>query len=197
MNQNIKSILNWLLTLVVGILLGFVICLSCNKHEPKIKIVPIYDTITINKERIKERIIPIEIHDTLYRVDSVIIENDGTYVKLPMEYNLYKDTIIQDSTTSNIEVFYHGIESDIDSINLIVNSKLVIHEIESPKIHPFIGLDIGPEMNYNFSKFNGINIEVSGGLIFKNGWGGKVSYELGAVQNNVSHTVKVGVIKQF
>lgn len=116
---------NW--KLLVSLLLNLVllVCLMQNcqgvNPEPNVKYIPVHDTITVEKERIIEKTKPIFVTDTFIKVDSVYVGNDGTWVELPMKWSQYKDTIKNDSSETQIDIKYHGIEAGIDEINLTHN----------------------------------------------------------------------------
>lgn len=144
---------NW--KLLVSLLLNLVllVCLMQNcqriSPEPNVKYVPVHDTITVEKERIVEKTKPIFVTDTFIKVDSVYVGNDDTWVELPMKWSQYKDTIKNDSSETQIQVDYHGICAEIDSIKF--DYKYYNKETTITKPAKKVGLVwcIGPSFGYS------------------------------------------------
>ena len=190
----------WILviSIVLNIILSILLMRGYNT-KPTVDYIPVHDTVIITKDSIQNKIVPLIVRDTLIQTDSVIVTKDGTYVQLPMKWSQYKDIIKNDTTSTEIDIRYHGIEAEIDSIHLVHNyfHKVTTRTIDDRRLHPYIGFAIGPKLNTDFKGIRGGSIEVKTGLIFKNGWGGEVIYELDLDKSNTSHEVKIGIIKQF
>ena len=118
------------------------------KIEPKIEYVPIHDTTVIEKERIVEKTKPVFITDTLIKVDSVYVGNDGTYVELPMKWSQYRDTIKKDSSEIKVAIDYHGIEAGIDKVNLDYTYNKEIQTVVIPPKRWNIGVTVGPYVGF-------------------------------------------------
>jgi len=68
---------------------------------------------------------------------------------IPITYKEYNDTIKTDSTSTEIQINYHGFNSDIDNIKLkhnYYNKKETLIQ-QSKKVKPLIGFSIGPSIN--------------------------------------------------
>lgn len=93
-------------------------CSSTSK--PQIIKVPVRDTILVDSIQIKEKT------KIVYKtaVDTFYIKEKGDTVylnDLPVEHKTYKDTIKTDSTSTEINIDYHGFSSGIDRVSLIHN----------------------------------------------------------------------------
>lgn len=172
-----KEVLNiiWpIITLIIGIAIGCLLNLSsCKKQNSKIEYVPIHDTITIESERIIEHTKVKYVKDTLIQVDSFYIKGDTVYVAVPMEFLQYSDTIKTDSTSTTIDVYHHGIKSQIDSIKFdyqyFKENQIIIKEPKRVGIMWYIGPSIGYGgfVNAQNGGFNhGPFIGISGGIGF-------------------------------
>lgn len=192
------KIWKYLAALVIGIFIGFMINIpSCNKVEPNIIKVPVHDTVKVDSIRIEQntKIKYITTVDTFY----IVQKQDTIYLKdFPIEYKTYKDTISTDSTSAELKINYHGFSAGIDDVNLIYsyNNKKEIVPEKKKSISPFIMLEVGPIMNYDFSGVRGASIGLNAGLILKNNFGFTAGYQLNA-SKDIQHVVKIGVIKQF
>jgi hypothetical protein len=122
MNEFLKKIWKPICIFLVGIFIGLMINVpSCNPtQEPQIIKVPVHDTITIDSIQIKWKEKPVEV----LRIDTFYTTKEGDTIDLndlPIEYKTYKDTIKTDSTSTEININYHGFSSGIDRISLIHN----------------------------------------------------------------------------
>lgn len=201
--MNVHNIWKYILTLILGILLGLAIYSTC--LEPKISDQPVkieyiekHDTIKVDKETIRFKTDTIVKIDTLVKVDTVIQQKDGTFVYLPKEFYEYHDVIKNDSVEADILIKYSGIYSSIDSLNIdfkTYNQNKTFYK--EKQVRPFIYLQAGPEFNQTFRKLGGMSYELGIGTTIKNGWGVMGSYELSTDLNQINHSVKVGIVKQF
>lgn len=144
-----------LFALIIGIIIG--ICVnfkSCTQQNPIIERIPIHDTITLTQDRIVQNTIVKYVTDTVYQVDSVFQVGDISYVVLPQEFKEYNDTIKTDSTSTVIDIKYHGISASIDNISLQHNyNKIIEKQYIQPKrfapaicVGPYVGYGInGPQ----------------------------------------------------
>lgn len=117
----IKTRWSLLVSLLINAILALLLLQKCGGSQPGVKIeyVPVHDTVTITTERLVEKTKTVFVKDTLLKVDSVYVTNDGeTFVELPMKWSQYKDTIKNDSSEVKIEIDYHGIEAGIDKVHL-------------------------------------------------------------------------------
>lgn len=190
-----------LISILINILLFACLMSNCSgqKEGGSTEYIPVHDTIQITKDSLIYHTDTLFCRDTLLRVDSVILGEDGTYVSLPVQYNKYSDVIKTDTTSTEIQINYHGINPVIDSVSIIhnyYNRKETIIK-QDKRIHPYVGLSIGPTINSTFTGVKGASCEVRAGLLFKNGWGGEIDYELNAETGGMSHGLKLGVVKQF
>lgn len=123
--MNYKDII-LIISILVNIILGILLFYSYNQKEPEQKVVVEYinktDTVNVEKERIveKTKIKSVSVKDTFYVQLSDTI-NDTLYVTVPIEHKHYSDTIKNDSSEANLDVFYHGAFADLDSISLKYN----------------------------------------------------------------------------
>ena len=200
MKDFLKQSWKYLVPLLLGIFIGLMINIpSCSQQSTIIK-VPVHDTITVDSIRIQEKI------EWKYRTitDTVVAyvsDTDTVYlpIQIPIDHYVYNDTISTDSTSTELQIAYEGWRAKIDSVSLIHNyfyTKEIIPAKEK-LVSPFIGLEAGPVVNYNFSEVKGAAIEAEAGILFRNGWGGKVSYELDALNSGIEHSVKLGVVKKW
>lgn len=155
----IKQHLPFLISLILNIILCIFLCTMCNKKvDPETKTiirteyVPVHDTITVEKERIKEHTKIISTKDTIIKADSVLIGDTTTEIFLPNVYSQYKDTFETDSSQTILAIEYHGILAEIDSINLQQNyfRKETIIEVEKPKKKIGFVWFAGPVIDYSF-----------------------------------------------
>lgn len=197
----LKKYWKYLLTSIVGIFIGLMINVpSCSKVEPKIIEIPVHDTVTVDSIQIQEKIkwkyrtefdtLVYYLHDT----DTVAIP-----VMIPIDHYTYEDKIATDSTSTDIYITYEGYKAKIDSIHLIHNYNHTIEIIPEQKkrVSPFIGVTMGPVINTNFKQAKGVATELNGGVIFRNGWGIQANYEMDILSNELQHSIKAGIIKQF
>lgn len=132
---------NWkyFITLIIGFVIGILMNFK-DQTEYQVQYIKINNKQTVTKERIIEKTKTINVIDTLIKVDSIYLEKDGTFVQLPMEYKVYKDTLKTDSTNVGITINYSGINPSINSYDLdfTYNEK---HVTEIQKARKF-GIDI-------------------------------------------------------
>ena len=149
MNDFLKKTYKYIIALVVGFTIGILINLpSCQKQpEPEIIKVPVHDTITIQKDSI---VYKTKIVDT-YRIDTFYITKDGDSVQvvdIPITNSVYKDTIKSDSTSTEIEVNFHGFNAGIDSISLVHNYNYEKEIIVKPPKKVGLIWFVGPGVGY-------------------------------------------------
>lgn len=119
--------------ILVGVIIGLLINLPSCQSEPKVIVeyVEKHDTVTIEKERIKEKT------KTEYvdRLDTFYIKESGDTVvidSIPIEHKVYEDTIKNDSTSTEIKIEYSGFNPEIQSVwlkhNYIEKQETIIKE---------------------------------------------------------------------
>lgn len=112
-----KNIWKYIISIIIGVIIGVLINIpSCQKQsEPEVIYKEVHDTVTIDSIRIQWKTKPVEV----YLIDTFYIKGSGDTVKLdslPIETKVYKDTIINDSTSTEIQVNFSGFNARIDSI---------------------------------------------------------------------------------
>lgn len=176
MKQFLNDLWKYIIPLIIGIIIGILINIpSCSKQpEPKIEYKEVHDTVTIDSIRIQWKTKPVEV----YLTDTFYVKESGDTVKLdslPIEKKVYKDTVINDSTSTEIQVNFHGFNAGIDSIwlkhNYFEKETTIVKE---PKK---VGLvwAIGPSLGYSatINPVNGqLNHGISGGVTVVLGIGG-------------------------
>lgn len=148
MNEFLKKNCKYLITLIIGFVIGIMINIpSCQKQpEPQIIKVPVHDTITIDSIQIKWKEKPVEV----LRIDTFYTTKNGDTIKtpeIPITKKVYEDTISTDSTSTEIKIQYSGFNANIDEIQLrhnYYNSREVI--VQPPKkvgLVWYVGLGAG------------------------------------------------------
>lgn len=122
MKEFLKQVWKYLLPLIIGLIIGIAINIpSCNKQPDVIvEYVEKHDTITVTKDRIVEKT-KIKYVD---RIDTFYVTKAGDTIQtpeIPIEHKEYKDTIQNDSTSTEINIKFHGFNADIDSVGIIHN----------------------------------------------------------------------------
>ena len=117
MSTGYKNILKYISSVIIGIIIGILINIpSCQKESgSEVIYKEVHDTVTIDSVRIQWKTKPVEV----YLIDTFYVKESGDTVKLdslPIEKKVYKDTIINDSTSTEIQVNFHGFDAGIDSI---------------------------------------------------------------------------------
>ena len=194
----IQKIWKYILTLIIGIFIGLIINIPYKPIDPIIEYIEVHDTISIPTERIVEHTKVKYVTDTTFIVDSIEVKGDTIYVTVPQEYKIYSDTIETDSTSTEIKIEHHGIESQIDKVYLnhtYYNKNTIIPQ-KQKNIRPLVFIQGGPKTDFRFQGVTGFALEAGAGLTFKSGYGVIADYELGAGQT-IDHTFKVGLIKQW
>ena len=182
----LKEILSWIKShkfLLFSIIINIILCLclmgNCKRRDPIIdpKYIPVHDTITITQERIieKTKIKYVNLTDTFY-----INKNDTVFVQVPIEYKQYSDTINNDSTEAQLQVFYHGAFAELDSVDLKYRYNKEVQTITIPpkkwnmvvSFGPYVGFGIhgniqqgtfgyGPEIGVGVQVGIGRTIQIS------------------------------------
>ena len=143
-----KDVWKYIVPLLIGIVIGILINIpSCQKQpEPKIIYKEVHDTVTIDSVRIKWKTKLVEV----YRIDTFYVKESGDTVKLdslPIEKKVYQDTIVNDSTSTEIQVNYHGFNAGIDNIQLRHNyfekETTIVKEPKKVGLVWYIGIDAG------------------------------------------------------
>lgn len=174
--QILKKIGNYLIILVIGILVGFLINLpSCNGEGSKIEYVPVHDTITVDKERIVEHTKVVSTKDTIVQV--VLVSDtllDSVFVSLPMENKEYLDTLTNDSSEAILDIKYHGVYTSIDSVSLNYRYYKERETVIQKPRKWGVDVTVGPYIGYGASVVNQqfkpgfqIGIGVSLGLSYR------------------------------
>jgi len=122
MKEFLKQAWKYLLPLIIGLMIGIAINIpSCNKQPDVIvEYVEKHDTIAITKERIVEKTKIKYVN----RIDTFYVTKTGDTIQtpeIPIEYKEYKDTIQNDSTSTEINIKFHGFNADIDSVGILYN----------------------------------------------------------------------------
>lgn len=112
-----KNVWKYIISIVIGIIIGILINISSRQKEsePEVIYKEVHDTVTIDSVRIQWKTKPVEV----YLIDTFYVKESGDTIKLdslPIEKKMYKDTIINDSTSTEIQVNFHGFNAGIDSI---------------------------------------------------------------------------------
>lgn len=196
----LKKIWKPIATLLVGIFIGLMINLpNCSGSiPPEVIKVPVHDTITITDTiRIKEKTKPqyIKTVDTFYITEKA----DTVYLNdFPITYKSYKDTIKTDSTSTEINIDYHGFSSDIDKVSLIHNyyNKTQMVPEKKKNISPFVFVEGGPKFDQVFQNVKGAKLGIGAGIYIKDSWGVGASYNLD-IEDKLGHDVKLQVYKKF
>ena len=194
----LKKYWKYIVAILIGIFIGFMFNHPYKESDPIIQYVEVHDTVSIPIERIVENTKIQYVKDTTIVVDSVEVKGDTIYATIPQEYKVYTDVIKTDSTSTEIKIEHHGVESQIDNVYLkhsYYNTNTIVPQ-KQKNIHPFLFIQGGPKTDLSFREVNGFALEAGGGLFFKSGYGVIADYELGVGQN-IDHTFKVGLIKQF
>lgn len=184
----------YLLLFAVGIFLGLMINIPSCKNDNTIIYTPVHDTIVVDSIRIQEKtnIVYKDKIDTFY-----VVKADTVYLKdLPIEYKIYKDTIKTDSTSTEIEIDYHGFSSGIDKVYLS-HQYYFKHEIipeQKKRISPFVFVEIGPMFYPSFKDVNGIALGAGAGIYVKDKWGIGASYNF---NTNLDHVVKLQLYRKW
>lgn len=184
---------------LIGVFIGLMINIpSCSStSKPQIIKVPVRDTILIDSIQIKEKT------KIIYKttVDTFYIKEKGDTVylnDLPVEHKTYKDTIKTDSTSTEINIDYHGFSSGIDRVSLIHNYYNTTHIVSEQKklISPFVFVEGGPKFDQVFQNVKGVKLGVGAGIYIKDSWGVGASYNLD-IGDKLGHDVKLQVYKKF
>ena len=156
MKQFLNDLWKYIIPLIIGIIIGILINIpSCSKQpEPKIEYKEVHDTITIDSVRIQWKTKPVEV----YLIDTFYVKESGETVKLdsfPIEKKVYKDTVINDSTSTEIQVNFHGFNADIDSIwlkhNYFEKETTIVKEPKKIGLVWAIGVGVGFGGNKNIN----------------------------------------------
>ena len=148
MNEIIKKYYKYILVLLAGFIIGIMINLPSCSQQPESKIieVPVHDTITIKKDSIVYKTKPVEV----YIIDTFYIDKTGDTIQvldMPITKSIYKDTIKSDSTSTEIEVNFHGFNAGIDSISLVHNyynqKEIIIQQPKKIGLVWFVGAGVG------------------------------------------------------
>lgn len=115
--------------------------------------VEIHDTIRIDSVRIVEHCVPLYIKD----YDTIVVKNDTTIrdtinVLVPISQYEYKDTIVTDTSRTELDIKYSGYKATLDEININYQStKEVVLNQKKKHFNWFIGpsLQIGYGMQYD------------------------------------------------
>lgn len=196
MNTSWKYVILFIIGIFIGLMLNIPFW---NRPEQTITEVPVHDTVIIDSTRIQENVV--YKYQTVHDTTVVYIQDTDTIsipIFIPIDHYEYNDTINTDSTSTQLHISYQGYKAKIDSVGVIHNYKqkeTVIQE-QQKRISPFITLQCGPKLDYNFQSVNGVSASIGAGLLFNKGYGVILDYELGAGQY-IDHTIKIGFIKQW
>jgi len=170
----------YLIAVLVGLVIGLLINIpSCSNEptEPKIEYIEKHDTVTITKDRI----VPKTKTDYILLVDTFFVTvKDTVYlVDLPVQYQTYKDTIVNDSSSTELDIKYHGFHAGIDSVNVITNYYNTKEYIQEKKKKVYWTWCLGPYAgfggNVNVTSDKQIGAGFSAGLCFSIGIGGPLN----------------------
>lgn len=130
--------------------------------EPVIVEVEVVDTIYVDRTRIVEHTVPIEVKetDTLYIKDTIFV--------LPITSYEYRDTIVTDSSRTELDIKYSGYKASLDEININYQStkEIVLNQRKrgsSLFVGPSIHLGYGIQYD-QIHKTIGVGPEVSVGI---------------------------------
>ena len=149
MNEFFKKAYKYIIALIIGFTVGILINIpSCQKQpDPEIIKVPVHDTITIQKDSIIYK----TKHVKEYVIDTFYINKSGDSIELkdlPITESIYKDTIKTDSTSTEIEINFHGFNAGIDNISLIHNYNYEKEIIVKPQKKVGLVWFVGPGVGY-------------------------------------------------
>jgi hypothetical protein len=183
---------NWI-ELIIIILLTIGLCISvysCSKRdEGKVEIVYVEkkDSTSVPKQRIKEKqkTVVVTKIDTFYVVvdssrlhqydsamaDVVNLIDTIKLADLPIEYKNYRDTIKKDSSSTIIDISYHGFAAEIDSLSLVHSYYNKYTTIKKRNRYGW-GFYIGPSVGYGINfRNNEIYSAPYVGVCIGFGWG--------------------------
>ena len=145
--------MNWIkkhAPLLVSIIINIALLIILLQPKPQsivtqVEYINTTDTVLVEKERIVEHTVVKwkEIIDTCY-----IWRQDTVPVEVPIEYKEYRDTIVNDSSSAELLVKYHGFLSDIDSINLNYHYSQQKTTIYTPPKKYGLDIVVGPFVGY-------------------------------------------------
>lgn len=135
--------------ILIGVLLLVITFLSIyntnqKQEEPTIVTVEVRDTITIDSVRIIEHCVPLYVkeYDTIYVPNDTI--KDTIQVLVPISQYEYKDTIVTDSSRTELDIRYSGYKATLDKIDINYHSTKEV-SLNPKKLHikPSFNIGIG------------------------------------------------------
>lgn len=165
-----------LVAAAIIILLSIFLSISATHKETEYVTIETRDTIVVEKERLiqKTKIEYITQYDTAYIPSDTVFAGDTVFVEIPIEHKIYEDTLVTDTSRTELSIRYSGYKANLDRVGINTYYKRDV-PIERKKsgFRQFVGIGVGGGIStgYDIMHRNYSYPSVGVGITLTYGWG--------------------------